>query len=310
MPIIIGILSGMGLPFQTSVNTKLRKRVGSPFRASLISFFVAFVFLTFLLMITERHYFIPWGNMMREPAWVWTGGICGVIFLTGNILLFGKLGAVETVILPVMGQVIMGLAVDHFGFFHMTKIPLSGFRILGAVLVISGVGFAAIDKETGIENKNSAEVSSLYLWKIFGIFSGMISATQTAVNGYVGKIMGSPLKGAIISFTGGIIFLIIICLITGLKNRCSGTKGECSGRGPWWIWTGGILGGVYILSKTYLTRIMGTGFTVILTLFGSTAGGILIDRFGFAGSPKRPVTFKKIIGIFLMTAGVTMIRLL
>ena len=40
MSIILGFLAGVGLPIQTSVNTRLRKKVGSPYNASLVSFVV------------------------------------------------------------------------------------------------------------------------------------------------------------------------------------------------------------------------------------------------------------------------------
>ena len=42
-----------------------------------------------------------------EPLWIWFGGLLGVVALTGNILLFPHLGAVQTVVLPIAGQVIM-----------------------------------------------------------------------------------------------------------------------------------------------------------------------------------------------------------
>ena len=52
MPIILGFLAGVGLPIQTSVNTRLRKKVGSPFNAALVSFLVGLLFLSALLLVT------------------------------------------------------------------------------------------------------------------------------------------------------------------------------------------------------------------------------------------------------------------
>ena len=52
-----------------------------------------------------------------EPLWIWFGGLLGVVALTGNILLFPHLGAVQTVVLPIAGQIMMGVVIDHFGFF-------------------------------------------------------------------------------------------------------------------------------------------------------------------------------------------------
>ena len=139
MSIILGFLAGVGLPIQTSVNTRLRKKVCSPYNASLVSFVVALLFLSALLLITGQGLHIPLAQLLNEPAWIWIGGICGLVFLTGNILLFSKLGGVQTVVLPVLGQILMGLIIDNFGLFYSQKTPLSVFRIAGAVMVILGV---------------------------------------------------------------------------------------------------------------------------------------------------------------------------
>ena len=147
MSIILGFLAGVGLPIQTSVNTRLRKKVGSPYNASLVSFVVALLFLSALLLITGQGLHIPLAQLLNEPAWIWIGGICGLVFLTGNILLFSKLGGVQTVVLPVLGQILMGLIIDNFGLFYSQKTPLSVFRIAGAVMVILGVVLVSMAKE-------------------------------------------------------------------------------------------------------------------------------------------------------------------
>ncbi|WP_417302536.1 DMT family transporter [Ellagibacter isourolithinifaciens] len=59
MPIILGFLAGVGLPIQTSVNTRLRKKVGSPFNAALVSFLVGLLFPSSSLrkkQLTGRRY--------------------------------------------------------------------------------------------------------------------------------------------------------------------------------------------------------------------------------------------------------------
>ena len=57
--IILGILGGIGLTFQTSINTELRKKVGAPCNASLVSFIVALLFLVLLLIVTGQGICMP-----------------------------------------------------------------------------------------------------------------------------------------------------------------------------------------------------------------------------------------------------------
>lgn len=312
MSIILGFLAGVGLPIQTSVNTRLRKKVGSPYNASLVSFVVALLFLSALLLITGQGLHIPLAQLLNEPAWIWIGGICGLVFLTGNILLFSKLGGVQTVVLPVLGQILMGLIIDNFGLFYSQKTPLSVFRIAGAVMVILGVVLVSMAKEnkTASEKLQKSERTTLWIWRAFGIFAGMLSATQIAVNGYLGKVVGSPIKASAISFTVGIIFLAIICIVLHFKNGKSESFKNESAKNPWWMWIGGILGGLYILANVYLSRIVGTGMTVIILLIGSTTGGILVDHFGMFESPKKPINAQKILGVLIMILGAAAIKLL
>lgn len=116
---------------QTSVNTRLWKKVGSPFNAALVSFLVGLLFLSALLLVTGQGLHIPFAQLLDELAWIWIGGICGVVFLTGNILLFLKLGGVQTVVLPVLGQILMGLAIDNFELFYsqQTSLPYSALPV-------------------------------------------------------------------------------------------------------------------------------------------------------------------------------------
>jgi len=196
MSFFIGILAGMGLPMQTSINTNLRRKVRSPYRASLVSFLVALAFLAALLLLTGQGMTIPFQHLLNEPIWIWLGGICGVVFLTGNIHLFDKLGGVQTVILPVVGQILMGLLVDHFGLFRSSEKSITIFRILGAALVVLGVVIVSTAKQRGAKVEQNATPASIgiWLWRIFAVIAGMLSATPTAVNGYLGKAVESPLS--------------------------------------------------------------------------------------------------------------------
>ena len=80
MSVIFGILAGIGVPIQTSINARLRKKVGSPYRASLVSFAVSLTFLVLLLLVLGQGVHIPFDKMLQEPVWIWFGGICSFIF--------------------------------------------------------------------------------------------------------------------------------------------------------------------------------------------------------------------------------------
>lgn len=313
MFILLGILIGLGLPLQTGINTRLTHKLGSPYNASFVSFIIAFIFLLLLVFITEQNYFIPFSELAGEPLWIWMGGVCGVIFLTGNIVLFARLGGVQTVIFPVLGQILMGLIIDNFGLFYAPQTDLTLLRILGAILVLLGVINVVMAKKTLDNNLlNKPKRQHTLLWQIFGIIAGMLSTVQTAVNGHLGIILASPVKAAVISFIIGIALLAVICVIILLQRKAvPALRIEPRRREnyPWWIWLGGILGGLFVLTNAYLSNIIGTGMTIIAILIGSTSGGLIIDCFGLLGSERKPVGMRQIFGIIIMIIGAAAIKL-
>lgn len=313
-----GILVGLSLPVQTSVNARLRAKLGSPFLASLVSFMVAAAFLALLIFLEQRTLFIPLAAVWHEPLWIWTGGICGVIFLTGNIFLFPRLGSVQTVVLPVLGQVMMGLLIDNFGWFAGQKIELTFFRILGAVLVMCGVTFVSLSFKS---NKNTLVLTvpvvpavsvkrefSLLLWQVFAVAIGMLSAMQTAINGHLGLVVNSPYAAAFISFLVGLIILPAACVLWSFKYPA---QKDTSLKMHWWMWTGGIFGALFILVNVFLTQRVGTGMAIIIVLLGAMTGSVLIDHFALLGSrERRPLTLFKLLGLMTMLAGVICVRFL
>ena len=292
MSILLGILVGLALPVQTSVNNKLRDKVGTPYNSSLVSFIISTVFLACL------------DQLAGEPFWVWLGGLCGVVFLTANVILLTKLGSAETVILPVLGQLLMGLLVDSLGLFRAQQIPLTPLRAGGAVLVLAGVMVVAWSGQSAAQGQRPA--GKLWLWRIVGVAAGMFSATQTAINGHLGQVVGSPLTASMVSFLVGLAALVVLCAVLRVKQGPP-TLGQ--GRFPWWTWTGGLLGAVYVLANIYLSGILGTGMTVIILLVGATAGGAVIDHFGLLGAAQKSLTVRKVVGILGMLAGAAAIKL-
>ncbi|OAI89691.1 MULTISPECIES: DMT family transporter [Exiguobacterium] len=306
LAIIIGFIIGLLVPVQTSVNTRLRGVVGSPFLASLISFSIGSLFLLILVLLVD-------GNLTGltatadEPFWIWGGGLLGVIYLTGNILLFPRLGGVQTVIMPIFGQVIMGLLIDHFGLFESTVTSLSLTRVIGAVLVLLGVvGTVALGDYFARRRKQQVASSenSVLVWRLLGILTGMMSAAQTAINGHLGSVLGSAVKGALISFVIGMITLLLLNLILRTKWHIDRSQSL-----PAWIWIGGLIGALFVAGNAFIVPLVGTGLAVVIVTIGLLTGSLLIDRFGWFGAKKQPVTGVQIVSLLVMLGGIILIRL-
>lgn len=312
LAIIVGLAIGIGLPMQTSINSRLRRAIGSPYLASLISFAIGTLFLLVMTWLMRHSLLFSWSLFTSQPWWLWIGGILDVIYLTGNILLFPKLGSVQTVIMPVLGQILAGLLIDNFGWFSSPQKPLSLTRVLGAVLVLLGVlGVVALDgwlerRHDRLDAAPKTNSGELWLWRAFGVLAGMLSAVQTAINGHLGQVLHSAVAAALVSFLVGTLGLVLVVLVLRPKWQLTAQKRATA---PWWIWLGGIVGALFVLGNAFLVPQIGTGLAVVIVLVGLMIGSLLIDQFGWLESQRNPLTLAQLLGLIVMIAGVALIRL-
>jgi len=311
-PIAFALIIGIIISFQTAINSRLRGFIGSPYQASFVSFTVGTLFLAAILLLSRQPLGVSQHLLATLPWWIWIGGLLGVIFLTTNILLFPHIGAIQTAIMPILGQVIMGLIIDNFGWFHSPQQALTPIRLLGLLIALIGITVTVALPE--IIQRRAAPTSNPTLthgnpwpWRLLGVITGALGAIQTTINGRLGLALNSAVHAAFISFLVGTLCLFVIVL---LVHRSFSAIRLATGHGkPWWIWIGGALGGIFVLGTAYLAPILGTGQTVVFALLGQIAGGLLVDQFGLLGANRKPVVAVQFLGLFLLVGGVVLIRL-
>ncbi|KRL05942.1 DMT family transporter [Liquorilactobacillus oeni] len=311
LSITLGVIIGIFLPLQTAINSRLRKAISSSFLASAISFTTGTLFLGVIATANHSSLIPPANLFSSQPLWLWSGGLLGVIFLTGNILLFPHLGGVQTVIMPILGQIIASLIIDNFGLFFSQHHPLTLLRICGALIVVLGVFFTIALPEILHRDKLQAKLHSRpdhqWLWRFFGILTGALSATQTAINGHLGTILHSAINAAFVSFFVGsfCLWCLVIC-----SNSKQAFPRLIKAHFPWWAWSGGLLGAVFVTGNSFLVPLLGTGLVTMIVLLGMILGSLLVDYFGLFESPKRPFEFTQLCGIVIMIIGVSLIKLI
>lgn len=305
IPIIMGAALGM----QTAVNSKLRHVVHSPYLASTVSFTVGAIFLAILTLLNQQSLGVSGAIVENNPWWMWLGGFLGVVVLTVNILLFPRLGGVQTAVLPIFGQILMGIIIDQFGLFFSPKTSLTVVRVIGILLVVLGVLVTVGVFNHSQKRASQPENHHQLLWQAIGVIAGMFGATQFAINGHLGVVIASPIHAAMISFTIGAILLIVFVLVAKVpvKNLQLAVK---QGSSKWWIWIGGILGGSYVLGSASLVPKIGTGQVVVMALFGQLLFSAIIEQFGLFQSPQETVARNKLIGLMVLFVGVITIHFL
>ncbi len=135
----LALLAGAALPIQFSINAQLRNAVGGPVMAAAISFVVGTLCLLVAFVVSRQP--LPRGTRLADaPWWVWTGGALGATYVLLSIILLPRIGAATTVGLIVAGQMVTALVLDHYGLLSVPVHRISVVRVLGALLVIAGVG--------------------------------------------------------------------------------------------------------------------------------------------------------------------------
>lgn len=305
--ICLGIFIGALFPIQASISARLSTFAKTPLVASFIAFAVGTILLFIVNFIFEPTWMQKGIDLSYSPYVYLGGAMAGVGFNLINIILFAKLGASITTLLTVTGGLIIGILIDHFGWFGVVINPISATVLVGATLMITAIALSQSTKKTSASAIKKHKQTKLP-WIIIGILSGSLPPLQTAINGKLRILTGSPLQAAFISFLVGtmILFLLVWIKQRQLKIPTKNNKGK---RLPLWIYFGGVFGVFVVTGNIILLPELGSVLTTMVFLFGQMTMALLIDHFGLFHLPKQKITMQKIFVMILMIAGILLVKL-
>ena len=232
----------------------------------------------------------------------WVGGLLGVCFLTGNLLLLPRLGAALTVVMTVAGQIIMGVIIDTLGLLSQSNI-FYFLKGVGIIVLLFGILLMNHSPKNKLKDKRNI---SLYIWLLIGFIFGFAPPLQTTINSGLSKQMDSSLFAAL-SFTVGTIALFILTIIFNRSLKIKLSQQHLGRIKPLYF-IGGILGVVFVTSNIILMPYLGAALTTIVAMLGQMIMGVIIDHFGI-GVPKNEMTFRKFIGLIAIAIGIVLLRL-
>jgi bacterial/archaeal transporter family-2 protein len=135
--IFTAVLGGIVLAVQVGVNVQLRNTLGDPITSTLVSFVVGTAGLGVYAFVTRAPW-PTWSSLGEVPAWQWTGGLLGAVYVVSTILVGPRLGAATLLSLVVAGQMIAAMVLDHHGWLGFAQQAVNVWRIAGALLLIAG----------------------------------------------------------------------------------------------------------------------------------------------------------------------------
>ncbi len=132
--ILLGLLGGVAVGLQSPVAGAMSQRVGGIASSFIVHVGGAFISGALLLLRGGERI-----GAWRSLSWYMLGaGAFGVVLYLTLSQTFPRLGATAALILIILGQLVTGVAIDHFGLFGGVMRPLDAGRVGGLLLVIAG----------------------------------------------------------------------------------------------------------------------------------------------------------------------------
>jgi transporter family-2 protein len=145
-------------------------------------------------------------------------------------------------------------------------------------------------------------VLTLYLAIV--VLAGALIATQAGINSQLARATGHPVFAATISFLVGSLALVAC----SFAARGAWTGGALLSAAPWWVWTGGLLGAVFVVTTAWLAPVLGAATLLSVAIAGQMTFALVLDHYGLVGFPQRAMSPGRAVGTLLLVAGVVMIR--
>ena len=142
------------------------------------------------------------------------------------------------------------------------------------------------------------------LFFLFAIVAGVMLPVQAGLNTEIGRAVKDPVYATLISFVVGTVGLALYLLAA--RADWSTIKNATSL--PWYYWTGGLLGGLYVAAIIVLTPRLGVALTFGLTVAAQMAFGVVMDHYGWLGVPQSPINWTRVVGVTMIIGGVVLVR--
>lgn len=133
---------------------------------------------------------------------------------------------------------------------------------------------------------------------------GALAPTQAGVNMKLRDYMGDPVLAAFVSFVVGSITLLVYAFVCRTDWP---TVAEIS-NGPWWMWTGGLMGAFFVASAVIVAPVLGAGTMMCWMIAGQILASIFLDHYGLIGYSVREISPMRILGALLVVVGAVLVK--
>lgn len=136
------------------------------------------------------------------------------------------------------------------------------------------------------------------------VLAGVSIATQQIFNSGLRTAVGSVWWAGLVSYLGGTAFMLAALLITRSSFPTSAALRAVTPV----QWTGGVLGGVYIILSLLALPRLGVALVLGLVVVGQMTASLAFDQFGLFGVPQHGISLLRVLGAAALVGGVLLIK--
>jgi transporter family-2 protein len=269
----LAALSGLLIALQARANGELSHRLDNGLQAALVSFGSGLIIIVVISLFNRS---IKEGvrtlrGAVRQkavPTWTLFAGMLGGSFVAVQTQIVPLIGVAIYSVASIAGQSAISLLVDRIGLTGGGKKEITPRRITAAFVTVFAVFISVADRLDG-RNLSIAAV-------LLGILAGAIVGVQRALNGQINEHSNQSFTTSLLNFAMGTTFLLVLLVAV---MAIGGMKLSPLPSGPWWIYTGGVIGVIYIAFTSTIVQHLGVLTFTLISVGGQLVGSLLIDLF-------------------------------
>jgi transporter family-2 protein len=145
----------------------------------------------------------------------------------------------------------------------------------------------------------------MYFWFcVLAVLAGTLVPLQAGLNAQLRLRLDSPHYATLVSVVVSLLGITLFCLVARLPMP----NPLLVARVPWWVWTGGIVGVVYVFMVLILAPKLGATALIASIIGGQVLCSVVLDHWGLIGFSQHPLNAGRLVGIALLFGGVILIQ--
>lgn len=139
---------------------------------------------------------------------------------------------------------------------------------------------------------------------LLAVAAGVSIVVQQVLNSNLRTALNSAAWSGFMSYFVGTVCMALLALALRDPVPSAGV----AARIPWWAWSGGLFGAIFVGLAILLVPRLGAATFIALLVTGQMLASVAIDHFGLLGLARRTVDLPRLIGVALLVGGVVLIR--